>query len=83
MSESEEQFFERLCIEVMEKLYSKAIRLVGSTERAENLVQQTYAAAFNVFEKYDKNSDFNKWLHEILVCINISPCLFVQEHDDN
>jgi DNA-directed RNA polymerase specialized sigma24 family protein len=30
------------------------------------LVQQTYAAAFGVFEQFDIHSDFNKWLNEIL-----------------
>jgi RNA polymerase sigma-70 factor (ECF subfamily) len=67
MSDSEKQLFENLAIEHMDSLYSKAIRLGRSSEGAEDLVQQTYASAFCVFEQFDKNNNFNKWLNEILM----------------
>jgi len=68
MSDSEKQLFENLAFEHMDSLYSKAIRLARSQEGAEDLVQQTYASAFGVFEQFDIRSDFNKWLNEILMC---------------
>lgn len=83
MSENEKQLFENLAIEVMDNLYSKAVRLAGSAEGAEILVQQTYAAAFGVFEKFEKDSDYNNWFNEILIRTLIFSCLFDQEYDDS
>jgi len=67
MSDSEKQLFENLAIEHMDSLYSKAIRLARNSEVAEDLVQQTYASAFCVFDQFDKSDNFNKWLNEILM----------------
>ncbi len=83
MSESEEQFFKDLAIKHMDNLYSNAIRLVGSAEGAEDLVQQTYASAYCLFENFDKNSDFDAWLNEILMFIYISTRPYVQEFSGN
>ena len=67
MTESKEQLFETLGMKHMDEIYTAAIRLTENAEKAEILVQQTYAYAFNDFEKFDKNSDFNKWLIAILL----------------
>lgn len=69
MSNGDKQLFVNLAIEHMDSLYSRAIRLVGSAERAEGLVQQTYTSAFCAFEQFNKNSDFNKWLKETLILV--------------
>ncbi len=69
MFENDNQLFEDLAIEYMDNLYSNAIRLVKSAKTAEDMVQQTYAVAFCVFEQFDKKSDFNKWLNEILMLV--------------
>jgi len=71
MSENEKQLFENLAIEHMDSLYSRAIGLAGNAEAAEGLVQQTYSSAFCAFEQFDKNNDFNIWLHEILMLIHM------------
>jgi len=70
MSDNEKQLFENLAIEHMDSLYSRAIRLAGNAAIAEGLVQQTYASAFCAFEQFDQHSDFNKWLHEILLLVH-------------
>ncbi len=75
MTNSEKQLFEDLSIEHMDSLYTNAIRLARSTIGAEYLVQKTYAYAFCFFDQYDKNSNFNNWLNEILIIIytNVNP----------
>jgi len=67
----------------MDSLYSKAIRLAGSAEGAEYLVQQTYASDFGVFEPFDSHSDFNKWLNEILMRTCLNTCFSLQRLDKN
>ena len=74
MFDSENQLFENLAIKHMDKVYSKAIRLAGSTEAAEGLVQQTYEVAYWRFEHFDKKADFEKWLIGILIFIWASAC---------
>lgn len=74
---SKKQLFEGLASNNMDDVYSKAIRLTGSAEKAEILVQKTYAHAFNAFEKFDKNADFNKWLIALLILVFVNsytPC---------
>ncbi len=74
MTDNERQLFENLAIEHMDNLYSKAIRLARSSEGAEELVQRTYATAFNQFEQFDKGRNFCHWLDEILmlICASLS-----------
>ena len=83
MFDSENQLFENLAIKHMDNLYSKAIRLVRSAKGAEDLVQQTYASAYCVFEQFDKNSDFNKRLNEILMLIYTNTRPYLQEPANN
>ena len=67
MVESDKQVFESLASKYMDDLYSNAIKLEGGIEKAEILVQQTYATAYNVFDQFDKSLDFNEWLTLILM----------------
>jgi RNA polymerase sigma-70 factor (ECF subfamily) len=83
MSDSDNQLFEHLAIKHMDNLYSNAIRLTRSAKGAEYLVQQTYATAYCVFEQFDRNSDFGKWLTEILMLIYTNTCHYLQEPVDN
>ncbi|MDZ7721529.1 MAG: hypothetical protein U5R06_01575 [candidate division KSB1 bacterium] len=62
MTDNEIRLFENLALKHMDKLYSQAIRLAGSTETAESLVQQTYKLSYWRFEQFDKTADFEKWL---------------------
>ena len=52
-------------------------------EEAEILVQQTYSVAFAVFEQFEKNSDFNEWLNEILVLVFTNMRFYLQAPGDN
>jgi RNA polymerase sigma-70 factor, ECF subfamily len=79
MSDSEKQLFENLAIEYMDDLYSNAIRLASCTEGAEFLVQETYASAFCGFERFDKKSDFNKWLSGILMVVYADNYSYIQQ----
>ena len=83
MSDSKKQLFESLAIKHMDNLYSKAIRLARSAKEAEYLVQQTYMSAYCVFEQFDKNSDFDNWLNEILMLIYMDTSPYLQEPADN
>ena len=83
MSDIENQLFEALAIKHMDSLYSKAIRLTGSAKEAENLVQQTYAAARYIFVPFVNNSDFNELLSEILMLIYTNTHPYLQQLADN
>jgi RNA polymerase sigma-70 factor, ECF subfamily len=67
MLNNEMQVFENFALNSMDHLYSTAIRVAGTTEEAELLVQQTYAAAFSGFAQFDKNRNFSAWLNELLM----------------
>jgi len=69
MSEIQQQVFENLALECMDLVYSNAIRLAGSTEKAELLVQNTYEFAFYLFEYTDQKFDFAAWLNDIMILI--------------
>ena len=72
MSDNEKQLFENLALQHMDNLYSNAIRLAKNTKDAETLVHHTYQSAFERFEQFDKNRDFEKWLNRILVLIYVN-----------
>jgi len=72
VTDCEIQLFENLALEHMYPLYGKAIGLARNAADAEDLVQQTYASAYCAFEQFDKNSDFTKWLCEILMRVHIN-----------
>lgn len=65
MSDNDIQVFENLAIQNMDHLYCNAIKLARNANRAEDLVQLTFASAYSVFELFDQKSDFNKWLDKI------------------
>ncbi|MBN1998673.1 hypothetical protein JW935_14025 [candidate division KSB1 bacterium] len=83
MSKNEQLLFENLALQYMDNLYSKAIRLARSTEVTEILVQQTYTAAFNVFEQFEKNRNFSKWLNGILMLIYVNADSCLKESAEN
>jgi len=72
MSKSNVQVFENLALNSMDHVYSTAIRLTQTTEKAELLVQQTYSAAFAAFSRFDKNRNFSAWLNELLMLIYLN-----------
>lgn len=60
------QQFERLALEQMDALYTKAIGLAKDMVEAEALVQETYLKAFQKFYQFDSRDNFDDWLFRIL-----------------
>jgi RNA polymerase sigma-70 factor (ECF subfamily) len=81
MSDNEKKLFEDLALKHMDDLYSNAIRLAKNTKIAEDLVQQTIESAYGCFEKFDKNSDFEKWLNRILMFIHVNGFMIHQQKE--
>lgn len=70
--------FERHVAPAMRDLYGQARRLTGQHADAEDLVQDTLVNAFAGFASFRPDSNFNAWLHRILVNTHISNCRKVQ-----
>ena len=62
--------FNELSHEHIDAIYGMAIRLTKNTARAEDLVHRTFFVAFNTFDTFDQNSDFEDWIKDI--CRKIS-----------
>jgi RNA polymerase sigma-70 factor, ECF subfamily len=82
MSKKDKLLFEDLALKHMDNLYSKAIRLAKNTKNAEDLVQLTFKTACEQFEKFDKNSDFEKWLNRILMLILVRDGFMIQQQKE-
>ena len=50
----------------MDSLYSRAIRLAGNAEKAEELIQVAYFEAYHDFPNYYSEANFKQWIHNIL-----------------
>jgi DNA-directed RNA polymerase specialized sigma24 family protein len=58
--------FECFAIEHMDFMYKQAIKLTTDMERAEDLVQRTIDLAFQKFDQYHTEQNFQNWLHNIM-----------------
>ncbi|MFH1194920.1 MAG: sigma-70 family RNA polymerase sigma factor [bacterium] len=58
--------FEKETIPHMEALFNYALRMTGSEEDADDLVQETYLKAFRFFDKFEKGTNSKAWLFRIL-----------------
>lgn len=47
-------------------LYNYALRMTGSPDDAEDLVQETYLKAYRFWDKYEKGTNIRAWLFRIL-----------------
>jgi RNA polymerase sigma-70 factor, ECF subfamily len=63
--------FEEDALELADQMYRVARRLVGSTEEAEDLVQDTYARAFRSWRSFRPGTNLRAWLFRILTNLNI------------
>jgi len=79
MTENNKRVFESLAAKHMDEIYTKAIRLTRSAEKAEIWVQQTYATAFGMFKQFDMSKDFLEWLIALLLVGFTDPQNFVDE----
>jgi RNA polymerase sigma-70 factor (ECF subfamily) len=59
--------FEHLLVEHLGSLYNTALRLTGSKERAEDLVQESSLKAFRKFEQLADMNKAKSWFLQILV----------------
>jgi RNA polymerase sigma-70 factor (ECF subfamily) len=59
--------FEVLAQEHLPRLYAFALRLTGERAAAEDLVQETYAKAYQAFHQFVSDRDARPWLTKILL----------------
>ncbi|MCU7496015.1 MAG: sigma-70 family RNA polymerase sigma factor [Ignavibacteria bacterium] len=58
--------FEREALPHMNALYNFALRMTGSSDDADDLVQETLLKAFRFFDKFEKGTNCKAWLFRIL-----------------
>lgn len=58
--------FEADALPFINQLYSAALRMTRSPQDAEDLVQETYAKAFNAFHQFKPGTNLKAWLYRIL-----------------
>ncbi len=68
---NKEELFEALLRETYTKAFHLALRLVGHTADAEDLVQETYLRAYRFFHRYDPQLPFTNWLYKIMTNTHI------------
>lgn len=66
LSPEDYAFFERSMLPHIKALYHFAYRLVGNSDDANDLVQETYLKAFRFFQSFQKGSNEKAWLFRIL-----------------
>lgn len=59
--------FEALAMPLARALYGTAFRMLGNSQRAEDIVQDAYARAWEKFDQFQKGSNFKAWIFQILV----------------
>jgi RNA polymerase sigma-70 factor, ECF subfamily len=57
--------FELLVQRHMNRVYTSIYRLVGNSEDAEDLTQETFVKAFNSLKNFEQKAAFTTWLHRI------------------
>jgi RNA polymerase sigma-70 factor, ECF subfamily len=55
-----------------ERLYSTILRLIGSSEDAEDVLQDAFVRAFERFDQFHGDSSFYTWLYRIAVNLALS-----------
>ncbi len=63
--------FEEEALALSDQVYRVARHLAGSSEEAEDLVQETYARAFRSWRSYQPGTNLRAWLLRILTNLNI------------
>ncbi len=58
--------FERDAIPLMDQLYGGALRMTRNPADAEDLVQETFAKAFQAFRSFREGTNLRAWLYRIL-----------------
>lgn len=58
--------FQKEAIPHMDALFNFALRMVGDSDDANDLVQETYLRAFRFWDKFEKGTNCKAWLFRIL-----------------
>lgn len=64
--ETKKKVFEKLALPHLDGLYRYAYALLGDSDKAEDLVQETFLRAFNGFESFQEGTNIRAWLFRIL-----------------
>lgn len=63
--DGDRQEFERLVLRESPRLFRVILRIVGDTNEAESVMQETYLQAFKRLDTFRKESKFTTWLYAI------------------
>ncbi|GLZ03118.1 ECF RNA polymerase sigma factor SigR [Actinomadura sp. NBRC 104412] len=58
--------FEREAVPYLDQMYAAALRMTRRPADAEDLVQDTYARAFDSFDRFEEGTNIRAWLYRIL-----------------
>lgn len=65
-SDKGRKLFEQQALEHIDALYGTALRLTGSRDSAEDLVQDTYVRALRFWTKFDPGTNLRAWLFRMM-----------------
>lgn len=66
VTKAKHEEFVREAIPHMDLLYNYALRMTGSPDDADDLVQETYLKAYRFWDKYEKGTNIRAWLFRIM-----------------
>lgn len=58
--------FEEIALPYLNSIYRAALYMARSTQKAEDLAQETYLRAYKAFDSFEKGSNCKAWLFKIL-----------------
>ncbi len=58
--------FEKEALPHIDALYNFALKMTGSSDDADDLVQETYLKAFRFFDKFERGTNCKAWMFRIL-----------------
>lgn len=67
MNRADKQVFEKIAFEHLDRLFGTALKLTRNGAEAEDLLQETYARAFQHFHQFEQGTNFKAWIFRILV----------------
>ncbi|MBI2922270.1 MAG: sigma-70 family RNA polymerase sigma factor [Planctomycetes bacterium] len=67
MNRADQQIFEKIAFEHVDRLFGTALKLTRNSAEAEDLVQETFTRAFQHFDQFEQGTNFKAWIFRILV----------------
>jgi RNA polymerase sigma-70 factor (ECF subfamily) len=58
--------FEREAVPHMDSLYNYALKMIGDSDDASDLIQETYLKAYRFWDKFEKGTNCKAWLFRIM-----------------